>query len=70
MGAQNGVDDYIVVGPNGNSLFLPAAGYRFDSVLYGVGSVNAGYSAVAAMTVCTFYHSPITPLSGCKNMML
>lgn len=26
--SQNGVNGYKVVGPNGNSLFLPAAGYR------------------------------------------
>lgn len=37
-GSQNGVNGYTVVGPNGNSLFLPAAGYRLNSVLYDVGS--------------------------------
>lgn len=34
---KNGVNGYTVVGPNGNSLFLPAAGYRIGSNLYNVG---------------------------------
>ena len=36
-GSQNGVNGYTVVGPNGNSLFLPAAGNRNGSNLYYVG---------------------------------
>ena len=35
---QNGVNGRLVTGPNGNSLFLPAAGARFDSALYFAGS--------------------------------
>ena len=31
---QNGVDGYDVVGPNGNSIFLPAAGYRYSEYIY------------------------------------
>ena len=34
---QNGVNGYKVEGPNGNSIFLPAAGYRTGSSLYSVG---------------------------------
>ena len=34
----NGVNGYNVEGPNGNSIFLPAAGYRGDSDFYFVGS--------------------------------
>lgn len=34
MGGHNG---YKVVGPNGNSIFLPAAGYRYAGSLYGAG---------------------------------
>ena len=34
---------YKVTGPNGNSIFLPAAGYRFGEKWYGSG--NAGYYA-------------------------
>ena len=31
---QNGVDGTLVTGPNGNSIFLPAAGYRYDTYPY------------------------------------
>ena len=34
---QNGVQGYIVTGPNGNSIFLPAAGRRFGTDLYDSG---------------------------------
>ena len=34
----NGVNGDLVTGPNGNTLFLPAAGYRYDSSLYNAGS--------------------------------
>lgn len=39
---QNGVNGYKVVGPNGNSIFLPAAGYVGGSSLGNVGS-RGGY---------------------------
>lgn len=35
---QNGTNGYKVTGPNGNSIFLPAAGWRIDSDLYYAGS--------------------------------
>ncbi len=35
---QNGVKGYLVTSPNGNSIFLPAAGYSYDTSLYDVGS--------------------------------
>ena len=35
---QNGVNGRLVTGPNGNTLFLPAAGYRYGSSLYDAGS--------------------------------
>ena len=35
---QNGVNGYKVKGPNGNSIFLPAAGYRYGSSLDDAGS--------------------------------
>lgn len=35
---KNGVNGYIVVGPNGNSIFLPAAGFRSNSAMGRVGS--------------------------------
>ena len=31
---QNGVNGHLFTGQNGNSIFLPAAGYRYDSELY------------------------------------
>jgi len=35
---QNGVNGRLVTGPNGNSIFLPAAGYRGDASLHLAGS--------------------------------
>ena len=34
----NGVNGYLVTGPNGNSIFLPAAGYRYGTELRGEGT--------------------------------
>ena len=42
---QNGVNGYKVVGPNGNSIFLPAAGYRLGSSLYLAGSYGYCWSS-------------------------
>ena len=42
---QNGVNGYQVTGPNGNSIFLPAAGYCFDSSLDNVGSYGYYWSS-------------------------
>ena len=39
---------YKVTGPNGNSIFLPAAGYRFGEKAYGNG--NAGYYATGEIS--------------------
>jgi hypothetical protein len=35
---QNGVNGYKVTGPNGNSIFLPAAGYTYEGALGIAGS--------------------------------
>ena len=35
---QNGKNGYTVTGPNGNSIYLPAAGYRYGDRLYHGGS--------------------------------
>lgn len=43
--SQNGAEGYKVTGPNGNSIFLPAAGYRYDSSLGNVGSYGYYWSA-------------------------
>ena len=41
---QNGVKGYKVTGPNGNSIFLPAAGYRNGTSLYDSGSLGYYWS--------------------------
>ena len=42
---QNGVKGYKVTGPNGNSIFLPAAGFRDGMSLYSAGSYGDYWSA-------------------------
>ena len=42
---QNGVNGRLFTASNGNSLFLPAAGYRYDSSLYGVGGYGGFWSS-------------------------
>ena len=42
---QNGVNGYNVEGPNGNSIFLPAAGYRNGSSLRNAGSYGSYWSS-------------------------
>ncbi len=41
---QNGVNGYKVTGPNGNSIFLPAAGWRYKGDLNGAGSHGGFWS--------------------------
>ena len=41
---QNGVNGHLVTGPNGKSLFLPAAGSRYDGTLYDAGSYGNYWS--------------------------
>ena len=43
--AQNGVNGRLVTGPNGNSIFLPAAGYRVRTSLYDAGSYGYYWSS-------------------------
>ena len=42
---QNGVSGRLVTGPNGNSIFLPAAGYRYGTSLDGAGSGGYDWSS-------------------------
>lgn len=42
---QSGVNGYKFVGPNGNSIFLPAAGYRYNSSFGNVGSYGSYWSS-------------------------
>ena len=43
--SQNGIDGYKVTGPNGNSIFLPAASYCDGSSLYHAGSYGYYWSS-------------------------
>ncbi len=42
---QNGINGYKVTGPNGNSIFLPAAGYRNNMSLLSTGSWGSYWSS-------------------------
>ncbi len=42
---QNGVNGYLVVGPNGNSIFLPAAGCRYGTSLSSAGGYGDYWSS-------------------------
>ena len=50
---QDGVNGYQVDGPNGNAIFLPAAGYRDGSVLKDAGSVGSYWSSSLSTTLST-----------------
>ena len=43
--AQNGVNGYRVTGPNGNSIFIPAAGYSYGTDVYGRGHYGGCWSS-------------------------
>ena len=51
----NGVYGRKVTGPNGNSIFLPAAGYRYDSSLYNAGSYGLYWSSTAVSSSKAYY---------------
>lgn len=42
---QNGVGGFLVTGPNGNAIFLPATGERYEDQLYGDGEMGNYWSA-------------------------
>ena len=50
----NDVNGYNVEGPNGNSIFLPAAGYRYSSVLDNAGS-SGDYWSSSLSTGSSYY---------------
>ena len=53
----NGVKGYNVRGPNGNSIFLPAAGYRYGSSLYDAWSSGNYWSSTPFEYYDDFYHA-------------
>ena len=56
---------YRVTGPNGNSIFLPAAGYRYGKEWYGKG--NAGYYATGEITGTYHFPSMAEQINGSKG---
>lgn len=56
---------YKVTGPNGNSIFLPAAGYRFGDKLYDKG--NSGYYASGEITGTFTYPSMAAQANGSEG---
>ena len=59
---QNGVKGYLVTGPNGNTMFLPAAGYYSGTTLYSVDTegrywLSTLYSDRADHSYCLFFNS-------------
>lgn len=67
---------YVVTGPNGKSIFLPAAGYRYESTLIGAGAagyyasgeVNGKYSFPDASQQAAGSLGRLTPLSMANIM--
>ena len=51
---QNGVNGYKVTGPNGNSIFLPAAGYRYGSEAYHRGCIGCYWSSSLDSDSCYY----------------
>ena len=56
---RNGVNGHLVTGPNGNTMFLPAAGYRGGDSLYFAGKFGDYWSR----TLCTYFPVRAWPLS-------
>lgn len=56
---------YKVTGPNGNSIFFPAAGYRYGDKWYGNG--NAGYYATGEITGTYHFPSMAEQANGSKG---
>lgn len=52
---QNGVNGYLVTGPNGNSIFLPCAGHVSGDQRYGAGTCGHYWSSSLSNTQVNFY---------------
>ncbi len=66
---QSGVNGQKVTGPNGNSIFLPAAGYRWFDLLYSAGSYGNYWSGSLLpyddnYACCLYFNSGGTNLGG------
>ena len=62
----NGVNGQKVTGPNGNSIFLPAAGYRYGTELYDRGSYGNYWSGTLLENL-SYYAYDLYFNSGCRN---
>ena len=47
---RNGVNGILITGPNGNTMFMPAAGHRNNSSTYGAGSWSRNWSRTVCAT--------------------
>ena len=52
---QNGVEGRLVTGPNGNTLFLPASGFRSEGSLYDKGSYGHCWSRYSDFPLFAYY---------------
>ncbi len=69
---QNGKKGYKVFGPNGNSIFLPATGYRFGSSLYYAGEygycwVSTPYESDDSYTYYLIFDSSSHDVDWCRR---
>ena len=55
--SEGGYNGYRVTGPNGNSIFLPAAGYRYGTSLYYAGSNGRYWSSTPYETSTQYAYS-------------
>lgn len=63
----NGVNGQLVTGPNGNSIFLPAAGYRYGTSLHSAGGLGGYWSSSAGgatPTTPTAWASAVAATAG------
>ena len=67
---HNGVKGHKVVGPNGNSIFLPAAGYRSDSSLCSVGSYGRYWSSTPIESSDNYGAWIFRFYGGCKGVLM
>ena len=61
---QNGVNGYKVTGPNGNSIFLPAAGYRDGTEVYYRGNYGYYWSSLLYSDYDSLYAYYLNVYSG------
>lgn len=54
---KNNINGYKIVGKNGNSIFLPAAGYKFSNLTYDEGTDGSYWSASLYTDLSLYAHS-------------